>query len=90
MGNGNKLIFISNIDPSVNRNEFIQSFSEYGKMDSCSLFFNEDGKCRGFAIISFPSKETYLEVLKSKIFLKSKLLSIEPYLSNKTDLTAKD
>jgi RNA recognition motif-containing protein len=83
-------IFVSNLHISATKQCVQRLFSVYGKIALCKMYRDQNGNCRGFANITFKTEVAYKSALNAHIFFKSKQLRVEPYLSNKKELRAKD
>lgn len=46
-------VFCKNLDPSVTQEEFEAMFTKFGKVTSCVLSVDEEGKSRGFGFVNF-------------------------------------
>ena len=50
-------IYVKNLDPEVNQEEFVKLFEPFGKITSAVLQTDDEGKSRGFGFVNFETHE---------------------------------
>ncbi|KAI0831334.1 hypothetical protein BC628DRAFT_1353259 [Trametes gibbosa] len=50
-------IYVKNLDPDVNQDEFLQLFEPFGKITSAVLQVDDEGRSRGFGFVNFETHE---------------------------------
>lgn len=83
-------IYVSNLHKHSSQANVTNLFSIYGEIIFIKLYKNKKGLCRGFANITFQNKSSYDKALQAEIYFKGKKVKVEPYLSNSSELEAKD
>lgn len=85
-----KTLFVSNLDHTVTKPSLTMLFQPYGSIELCNLYADRDGRCRGFAYITFENQSSFKMAMNSTIYYKGRLLRLEPYIDNNQGLQMKD
>jgi len=76
-----KKLFIASLPSSVTKDDIQSLFSKFGKIKRIELVTHKESKrCKGFAFVTYFSKEDALKVMNSDIFFQGRRLSIREQL----------
>lgn len=64
-------LYIGGLDPNADEDRLQELFSGYGEIQSTRLVTDDDGRCRGFAYVTFAND---LDAAKARVALDGKQL----------------